>query len=55
MGNAITKEYHRIAYNNLQTLNHLKAQEVKDRIYAIYDGRQQVASKVWVTKVYTMI
>ena len=50
MGNAITKKYHRIAYNNLQTLNHLKPQEVKDRIYAIYDGRQQVASKVWVTK-----
>lgn len=50
MGNAITKKYHRIAYNNLQTLNHLKPHEVKERIYAKYDGQPQVADKVWLTK-----
>ena len=50
MGNAITKKYHRIAYNNLQTLNHLKPHEVKERIYAIYDGQPQFADKIWVTK-----
>jgi len=50
MGNANTKLYHRIALNNLQTLNHLKPQEVKDRIFAIYDGRPQVAGKVYVSK-----
>ena len=31
-GNQITKKYHRIAYNNLQTLNHLSKEEIEDRL-----------------------
>ena len=31
-GNQITKKWHRIAYNNLQTLNHLSKEEIEDRL-----------------------
>ena len=31
-GNQNTKQYHRIAYNNLQTLNHLSKEEIEDRL-----------------------
>ena len=31
-GNQNTKQWHRIAYNNLQTLNHLPKEEIEDRL-----------------------
>jgi len=48
MGNATTKIYHRIAYNNLQTLNHLNPKDVKDRIYEKFG--EKIGTKIYVTK-----
>ena len=48
MGNNLTKQYHRIAFNNLQTLNHLSPKEVKDRMYAEFGDI--IAPKVLNTK-----
>tara|TARA_Y100001973_G_scaffold106769_1_gene187385 strand:+ start:1686 stop:2606 length:921 start_codon:yes stop_codon:yes gene_type:complete len=37
-GNQITKVWHRIAYNNLQTLNHLTKEEIEDKLATEFTG-----------------
>ena len=39
-GNEVTKKWHRVAYNNLQTLNHLSVEEVQRRLKDTFVWRE---------------
>ena len=43
--NQITKIWHRIAYNNLQTLNHLSKEEIEDRLATEFSSLE--INNVW--------